>query len=90
MQKYPYNDPLPGFGSSGFPVVFDETFRPAGDKKDGWIEWDIQPPPHGVLLQITYDFRNYPWHCTAEELECGQVHDLWWRMTGIGKEHMAK
>jgi hypothetical protein len=87
-EKYPYNEPLTvyEFGGSGF---FDEAGRPAGDKEDGWIEWEKQAPPIGVLLYITYDFRNYPWICNAEELcpryDADYQRGLWWRLTGIAK-----
>ncbi len=87
-RKYPYNRPLT-FYDNRFPIIEWVRFAPAGEEGDGWIRWSDEEPPYGVLLYITYDFRNYPWICNAEDLHPSQIHDLWWRMTGIAMEQLA-
>ena len=88
---YPYNLPM----LYGRFATLDRVSYPAGDISEGWTNWAEQAPPgDDILLQITYDFHNYPWHTTVDALS-GQFSgshyangEYYWRLTGIGKEQL--
>lgn len=73
------------------PVTY---YRPDGSEcsrsewfaRGGWCDWQHNPPPYGVLIQITRDYVAFD-TIMAEDLAPGIcVRGLKWRMTGIGKE----